>query len=352
MASASRAPLWLRHAASLRHEIPGHPERPERLLALEATLADRDWLGWRVAEAPAVERQQLRAVHPEEHIAAIEDLCASGGGMIDMDTAAVPETWEAVVRGAGAAVAVVDALLGGDAPAAFAGVRPPGHHATRSRAMGFCFFNNVAVAARHATVAHGLERVLILDWDVHHGNGTNDIFYADDDVLFVSIHQSPLYPGTGDARDAGSGDGTGYTVNLPVPPGTGDEGYRSLVEHVACPLIEAWEPELVLLSAGFDAHHADPLANCLVTEAGFAGMTASIRRACEAAGAPLGGTLEGGYSLEALTGSMVAVLPVLGGSGGVDEGGPVEVHPLAAEAAKRLEPMWPSVAAAVAAALR
>jgi hypothetical protein len=159
--------------------------------------------------------------------------------------------------------------------------------------MGFCFFGNVAVAARARATAHGAERVLILDWDVHHGNGTNEIFHADPSVLFVSIHESPLYPGTGPASDTGSGEGTGYTVNLPVPGGTGDAGYRSLVEHVAGKLIRDWRPQLVLVSAGFDAHIDDPLATCRVTEAGYAGMTASVRRAADDVGAPVGGRARG-----------------------------------------------------------
>jgi acetoin utilization deacetylase AcuC-like enzyme len=200
----------------------------------------------------------------------------------------------------------------------------------------------VAVAARRAT-ARGAERVLILDWDVHHGNGTNDIFHADDDVLFASIHEWPLYPGTGPASDAGSGAGEGYTVNLPVPAGSGDETYASLVGHVVCPLIEIWEPQLVLVSAGFDAHRLDPLAQCSVTEVGYAAMTGSLRRACAAVGAPLGMVLEGGYSLEALTGSVGALAPVLTGSVAA-EGSSWEVHPLAERAVERLSRWWPALA--------
>ena len=177
--------------------------------------------------------------------------------------------------------------------------------------MGFCFFDNVAVAARRARDEHGAERVLILDWDVHHGNGTNEIFHADPGVLFVSIHESPLYPGTGPASDVGSGPGEGYTVNLPVPGGTGDAGYRSLVEHVTGALIRDWRPQLVLVSAGFDAHVDDPLATCRVSEAGYAGMTASVRRAADDVGAPVGLVLEGGYDLGALSRSMAALMPVL-----------------------------------------
>jgi acetoin utilization deacetylase AcuC-like enzyme len=207
--------------------------------------------------------------------------------------------------------------------------------------MGFCFFANAAVAAAHAQAVHGVSRVLILDWDVHHGNGTNDIFHADPSVLFVSIHESPLYPGTGPASDAGSGDGLGYTVNLPVPGGSGDAVHGSLVEHVVVPLVLGWEPELVLLSAGFDAHAADPLATCTLTEAGFAGMTVSMRRACAAVGAPIGLVLEGGYSVEALAGSMAAVVPVLGAAEVPTAPSP-SLHPLASAAAGRLAAYWPA----------
>jgi acetoin utilization deacetylase AcuC-like enzyme len=205
--------------------------------------------------------------------------------------------------------------------------------------MGFCFFDSVAVAARRATSAHGLERVLILDWDVHHGNGTNAIFHADADVVFVSIHESPLYPGTGPESDIGSGAGEGRTVNLPVPPRSGDETWCSLVEHVGAALVRAWEPQLVLVSAGFDAHRDDPLATCTVSEEGYAAMAASLRRAADAVGAPLGLVLEGGYDLGALTRSMAAVMPVLVGEETPPEPG-VELHPLAERARARLARWW------------
>jgi len=338
--------VWLRHELSLAHDVPRHPERPERIIALEAAMEQAGWFGCDVVSAPEATRESLLAVHPERHIDYIEDLCMRGGGHIDMDTVAVAATYEAAVRGAGGAVALTDALLSGEAATGFCGMRPPGHHAEPDRAMGFCFFGNAAVAARHAQSAHGVERVLIVDWDVHHGNGTNAIFHSDPSVLFVSLHESPLYPGTGPASDLGSGDGEGYTVNLPVPGGSGDETYRSLVDHVVLPLIAEWEPGLVLVSAGFDAHSLDPLATCRVTERGYAEMTASLRRACAAAGAPLGLVLEGGYSLEALTGSVEALMPVL-----VAESPPagtdvVAVHPLAVRAGERLAPWWPGVGAA------
>jgi acetoin utilization deacetylase AcuC-like enzyme len=263
-----------------------------------------------------------------------------------MDTVAVAATYEAAVRAAGGAMALVDALLSGEAVTGFSAMRPPGHHAEPARAMGFCFFGNAAVAARHAQSAHGIERVLILDWDVHHGNGTNAIFHDDPSVLFVSIHEWPLYPGTGPASDLGSGDGKGATVNLPVPGRSGDEAFRSLVDHVVVPLIAAWEPGLVLVSAGFDAHGLDPLATCRVTERGYAEMTASLRRACAAVGAPLGLVLEGGYSLEALTGSVAALMPALTAESPPAATDAVPVHPLAAEAGERLAPWWPGVGSA------
>jgi acetoin utilization deacetylase AcuC-like enzyme len=307
----------LRHESSLAHDIPGHPERPDRIRALEAEMTRHGWFGASLVEAPEAAREQLLAVHPESYVAGIESLCAGGGGFLDADTAVVPSTWAAALHAAGGAVALVDALLGGAASVGVSALRPPGHHAEPERAMGFCIFGNVAIAAERARSAHGAERVLILDWDVHHGNGTETIFAADPGVLFVSIHQWPLYPGTGPASFAGVGAGEGFTVNLPVPGGSGDPVYRSLVAHVAAPLIRAWEPQLVMISAGFDAHHADPLATCEVTEAGFAGMTAAVRRAADAVGAPVGET--------------------------APDDGAVARHPLADEAVRRLARWWPAL---------
>jgi acetoin utilization deacetylase AcuC-like enzyme len=342
MEESSRRAIWLRDEDFRAHDVPGHPERPARIRALEAEMSANDWFGAARVQAEEVDRSLLLPVHPEEHVRFLESLCRDGGGPIDADTYAVPGTYAAALRAAGGAVQLVDALLGGETDVGVSALRPPGHHAEAERAMGFCFFGNAAVAARRATGAHGLARVMIVDWDVHHGNGTNDIFHADDDVLFVSVHESPLYPGTGPASDVGSGAGEGYTVNLPVPGGSGDACYRSLIEHVACGLIRAWEPELVLISAGFDAHRDDPLASCRVTEAGFAGMAASLRRAADGVGAPVGVVLEGGYDLGALSRSMAAVMPVL-----VDGSTPaeqvVDEHPLTRDAKERLAQWWPGL---------
>ncbi len=230
--------VFLAHPSSLQHDTGGHPERAARIIAIERELAARDWLGFERVSSPEVERDVLTAVHPEAYVATIERTAASGGGALDADTVISPGSFEAALHAAGGAVRMIELLLDGEAAYAFSAHRPPGHHATPTRAMGFCVFNNVAVAARFALDRRGLERVMILDWDVHHGNGTNDIFHTSDRVLFVSLHQSPLYPGTGPAGDVGAGPGEGFTVNLPVSPGTGDEEYLSLVEHVAIPLME------------------------------------------------------------------------------------------------------------------
>jgi acetoin utilization deacetylase AcuC-like enzyme len=282
-------------------------------------------------------------VHSGSYLDAVERFCAAGGGAIDGDTRASRGTWEAAVHGAGGALAVVDALLTGEAPSAFSAHRPPGHHADTGRAMGFCFVNHVAVAARHAVDAHGLDRVLVLDWDVHHGNGTNDIFHDSPQVLYASIHEAPLYPGTGPAGDVGRGPGEGYTVNLPVPGGSGDAVWCSMAEHVVVPLARSYEPQLVLLSAGYDAHREDPLSSCEVSDEGFATVARSLRRVAGELGVPLGGVLEGGYAVAALARCVPATLEVLGAPS-LPPAADIARHPLAERAAARLAPFWPQLA--------
>jgi len=335
--------VLFRHPSSLEHDTGAHPENARRIVAIERALSERDWLGWDVRESPAATRQEIERVHPPHHIDRIESLCRRGGGMIDMDTLVSEGSFEAALHGAGGAVAVVDALLDGGVRCAASLHRPPGHHAEPARAMGFCLFGNVAIGAAHAIEAHGLARVLIFDWDVHHGNGTAKIFHDRDDVLFCSIHQSPLYPGTGPASDVGSGAGEGFTVNLPVPGGSDDAVFLSHVEHVVRPLARQFAPDLVLLSAGYDAHAEDPLAGCRVTDDGFAGMAASMRATADELGVPLGLVLEGGYQLGALSRSVVASLEVLGAAGTppVPE---VALDPLAEQAQERLAAYWSTLA--------
>jgi acetoin utilization deacetylase AcuC-like enzyme len=269
----------------------------------------------------------------------MEQLAARGGGMIDMDTVASAGSFKAARHAAGGAVRMVELLLDREFDYGFSAHRPPGHHATRAQAMGFCLFNNVAVAARFALDVRGLERVMVLDWDVHHGNGTNDIFHDTDQVLFVSIHEWPLYPGSGRAADAGESEGEGFTVNLPVPGGSDDDTFRSLIDYVAVPLARAYRPQLVLISAGYDAHVDDPLATCRVTEAGFAAMTRSMRAACGAIGAPLGCVLEGGYALDALARSVAATAEALA-EPEPDAAAAAPGTQLAEEAVERLRPWW------------
>jgi acetoin utilization deacetylase AcuC-like enzyme len=343
------APVFLEHHASLEHDTGTHPEQPARITAIEQELRDRGWLGLERLISPPVDRATLTAVHPDEYVGTIEGWSVRGGGQLDLDTVVSEGSFVAALHAAGGAVKMVDLLLDGVAQSGFSSHRPPGHHALRGRAMGFCLFNNVAVAARHAIDARGLGRVMIFDWDVHHGNGTNDIFYEDDQVLFISIHQSPLYPGTGASSEAGRGDGLGYTVNIPVPPGSGDAVYRSVVDHVVVPLALEYKPELVLISAGYDAHREDPLADIHVTEAGFAAMTRSLWRCSAELEVPLGCVLEGGYALRPLARSVATTLEVLSAPApAVDDGASaedVEVAPLSLAVLERLRPWWPGVGA-------
>jgi acetoin utilization deacetylase AcuC-like enzyme len=336
------APLYFRHESSLDHDTGPHPEGPGRIPAIERELEACGWLGYERRDAPEVTMDVLGAVHPPAYVTAVRSLSEAGGGAFDADTVASAGSYRAALHAAGGACAMVEALVGGETEVAFSGLRPPGHHAEPEQAMGFCLFNNVAVAARHALDSLGLERVFVLDWDVHHGNGTNDVFHSDPRVLFASIHQSPLYPGTGPLSDVGSGAGEGYTINLPVPPGSGEELWLSLVDHVVVPAALAFEPELVLVSAGFDAHRDDPLASCVLEVDSFAAMAGRMRALADRAGAPVGGVLEGGYDLRALARSCAATLRELAAPGHVPE--PVDVHPLAARAAERIAAHWPAVA--------
>ncbi|MDX6650605.1 MAG: hypothetical protein QOJ97_2556 [Solirubrobacteraceae bacterium] len=337
------AVAYLRHPSSLRHDTGAHPERIQRIVAIEAALDERDWAGLERVDAPAASEEALLAVHPRAHLDAIRALSERGGGAIDLDTVTSAGSWDAALHAAGGAAHMVDLLLGERSfGSAFCGLRPPGHHAEPARAMGFCLLNNVAVAARRARDAHGAQRVLVVDWDVHHGNGTQAVFESDPGVLFVSIHQWPLYPGTGSFEETGTGEGAGHTVNLPVPPGSGDDVFLSHVAHLLAPLARAYRPELVLVSAGYDAHADDPLADCSVTDAGYAGLSCALRAVAGEAGVPLGAVLEGGYELDALARSVVVTLSAFGADGEVALP-EVACHPLTEEALDRLRRWWPDV---------
>ena len=335
-------PVYLSHPSSLAHDTGSHPERAARITAIESELAARGWLGFERIESPAVARDVLEAVHAARYIDWVQE-SSSIWSYLDPDTVVGPGSFEAALHGAGGAVRLVELLLEGSASTGFSVHRPPGHHAEAARATGFCLFNHVAVAARHALDRGGLDRVLIFDWDVHHGNGTNDIFHSSRQVLYVSIHQSPLYPGTGPASDTGSGQGAGFTVNLPVPPGTGDEVFRSLVDHVVVPMARSFEPQLVLVSAGYDADREDPLAGCLVTEDGFRAIAAAIVAVAADLEAPMGAVLEGGYALQPLARGVAGTMQVLADRPAAHTER-VPLVPLAAEARGRLSQWWPELA--------
>jgi len=291
------------------HDTGDHVESPGRIVAIERALAANGLLDDRPlpSYAPASDEAILR-VHTPGLLARLETLTAQGGGWIDGDTIVTPDSLATARASAGAAIAAVDAVLDGVAPRAFALGRPPGHHATPDRAMGFCLLNSIAIAAEHA-IARGHSRIAILDWDVHHGNGTQDAFYGRSDVFFCSLHESPLYPGTGDARETGVGPGSGTTLNLPLPAGTGDAGYLHVLDTIALPAIEAFGPDLLLISAGFDAHWRDPLARMQVTTDGFATFASRASAlAVRWCGGNLVAVLEGGYDPDALAASVAATI--------------------------------------------
>jgi acetoin utilization deacetylase AcuC-like enzyme len=333
------APLYFRHESSLEHDTGPHPEGPGRIPAIEEAMHERDWLGFERRDAPRVDRDVLLRVHPPAYVEHVRTMCERGISL-DPDTPASPGSWSAALHSAGGAVAAVDALVSGEARLTFSGMRPPGHHAESAAAMGFCLFNNIAIAAQHALDSHRLTRVLIFDWDVHHGNGTNDIFHETSAVLFASIHQSPLYPGTGALKDVGSGDGEGYSINLPVPPGSDEDQWLALVEHVVVPAARAFEPELVLVSAGFDAHRRDPLAGCMLETSSFAELARHVSALAGSVNAPIGVVLEGGYDLQALSTSVVATLETFSADGSPGEPRSVERTPLVDAAASVLGLYW------------
>jgi acetoin utilization deacetylase AcuC-like enzyme len=292
------------HAACLRHDAgPGHPESPLRLqTVLEALDSDR-FASLERIEAPRATREQITRVHAQRLIDLLSDNVPSEGYVrVDADTAMCPDSLEAALRAAGAVCAAVDAMLDGDATRAFCAVRPPGHHATHDTAMGFCLFNSVAVGAAHA-MSRGIERIAIVDFDVHHGNGTQDIFWNTPNVLYASTHQSPLYPGTGARNEKGAGN----IVNAPLPPGAGSAEFRQAFDEIVLPALRAQRPQLVIISAGFDAHRLDPLADLNLEAEDYAWATrALVGVAEEFASGRVISSLEGGYSPTALRESTVA----------------------------------------------
>lgn len=286
----------------------GHPERPERLGAVTSGVQAAAGIEIVEAEPPLVDRKDLERVHSPEYIAAIEGFCKAGGGRLDQDTGAVPDSWGAALRAAGAGMEAVRRLDNGEAAAAFLTVRPPGHHALAARAMGFCLFNNVAVAAA-SLIASG-QRVTIVDWDVHHGNGTQAMFYDNPNLQYLSFHQFPAYPGSGWFDELGEGEARGTTINIPLPPHSGGDVYRQGIAELS-PVVEEFGPDWVLVSAGYDAHDRDPLADLRLVEADYGMLGQAVSRLV-----PPGRLimfLEGGYDLGALKRSVAATLEGVAG---------------------------------------
>jgi acetoin utilization deacetylase AcuC-like enzyme len=290
----------------------GHPERPARLDAVEAGLADAGITiaaGARLVPERRATRAELERVHSGAYLDVLERTCAGGGGHLDGDTAVSSGSWEAALLAAGSGIAAVEALREGSERSAFLAVRPPGHHAVPTHAMGFCLINNVAVAAG-ALVDTG-ERVAIIDWDAHHGNGTQDIFYADDRVLYVSLHEWPLYPGTGRLHETGTGMATGTTINLPLPAGATGDVYRHAFDALIGPVVQSFGADWLLVSAGYDAHRADPLTGLGLSAGDYTDLTAAAQALVPAGRMVV--FLEGGYDLEALRASVRATVSVLAG---------------------------------------
>ena len=290
-------PIYLEHITP-----PGHPERPDRLRAIAQVLEHERFSDLERVEADAADPELVLLAHPREFLDRVSaGIPESGIARIDADTSASPKSWEAALTAIGAANAAVDDVFAGRADNVFVAARPPGHHAERNQAMGFCLFNNAAIAARHAQKAHGAERVAIVDWDVHHGNGTQDIFWDDPSVLYCSTHQMPLYPGTGAKDEIGAGN----IVNAPLSPGDGSETFKDAFRSRVLTALDEFRPDLIIISAGFDAHHRDPLAEINLTEDDFDWATGELMdRAGQWSSNRLVSLLEGGYDLQGLAYSV------------------------------------------------
>ncbi len=298
--------LLITHPSALGHDMgAGHPERPDRLRAIDRALEAERFQGLHRVQAQRGGRELITLVHPQAYFEAIEAAAPKSGlAFLDGDTSMGPGTWEAAMHAVGAACQAVDEVMSGKAANAFVAMRPPGHHAETSTPMGFCFFNNVAIAARHAQKAYGAERVAIMDFDVHHGNGTQEIFWADKTVMYSSTHQMPLYPGTGSLNERGDHD---TIVNAPLRAGDGGEAFRDAMMSVVLKRIEDFHPDLILISAGFDAHRRDPLANLNLVEDDFAWATEMLMAiASRKCGGRVVSLLEGGYDLKGLADSVAA----------------------------------------------
>ena len=295
----------------------GHPERPERLRVLLDLAETLDPARFQLFPPRAASRSELALCHDPEYVDLVESTATLSQYALDGDTITSPDSFAVAWLATGGFLRFLDSVAAAESSNGFAIVRPPGHHALRSRAMGFCLFNTIAVGAQYLKTVHGAKRIAIVDWDVHHGNGTQEAFYDDPCVLFVSAHQYPFYPGTGGVAEVGVKEGTGFTINIPLPAGCGDAEYLRVFRDVVVPAIERFGPRWILVSAGFDPHRQDPLAGMNVTEAGFAHMARALLQLAEVhCGGKIAFLLEGGYDLTALRSSVSGVLETLQQSGG------------------------------------
>ena len=305
----------------LKHDTGQHVENARRLEAVISYLEQTGLSQQLMLIKPrAASIEELSLVHHERYISYIQDVAQKGGGWLDADTVMSPDSYEAAIHAAGGGIKATEVVIGGEVDSAFALVRPPGHHATSERAMGFCLFNNVAIAAKYALAEYKLERILIIDFDVHHGNGTQAAFYDNPNVLYISTHQYPFYPGTGSLEEVGSGAGKGTTINIPLPAGCGDAEYRQVFEQIVVPAASRFSPRFILVSAGYDLHWVDNIALMQVSTTGFAQMVRIIKGlADELCWGHLVFCLEGGYHLRALSSSVRATFDVLLGNTNIED---------------------------------
>ncbi len=327
---------YVYHPIYLEHVWPRHPESPERLERVVGLLEETGMLERLVAvEARPATEEEVALVHPPSYISLVRRIASQGGGHLDHDTYVAPRSYDAALMAAGGLLALVDALLDGEIDNGFGLIRPPGHHALPDRGMGFCLFNNVAIASRYAMASPQVRRVLIADFDVHHGNGTQAVFESDPDVLYISTHEYPFYPGTGHWSEAGRGAGRGTVLNVPLPAGVGDAGYMRVFDELVEPLARRFRPDLILVSAGYDAHWSDPLAMMQLSLAGYARIVRSLAGlAKELCNGHVLFTLEGGYHLDVLSYGILDTFHALLGEEEIDDplgpaGGPEpDIEPL------------------------
>jgi len=291
----------------LKHDTRNHPESSERLEAILGYLKEKDVLKDLTFINPRkADLKEIEYLHSSSYIQEVRELCKRGGGFLDSDTPVSRDSFEVALLAAGGVFSAIDRVVG-DLDSIFCLIRPPGHHALKSKGMGFCLFNNIALGARYAQNKHHLKKVLIIDWDVHHGNGTQEAFYSDPAVLYFSTHRWPYYPGTGDIEEIGVGEGRGYTVNLPLPPGCGDSDYIYIFKEILLPIAKEFKPDITLISAGFDAHQDDPLGGMSLTSQGYGALTSLVKESSKR----IVSCLEGGYNLKALRESVLAHLDSL-----------------------------------------